>query len=798
MGAFDTMFNLCTDQVASLYPISFSGNWTAVTNFCTILTTVVASNHKATGVLDFEDVTPTDVGWWVNGLTCTTIACVTVCLNSISIWVFTRRATRSPTHLLLAIVSGLDLLTCVFQVPLQIHVYLRGGYKQLPTRAWCDVYNYVYNFVPAALHSTAFLLNMVLSVQRCVGVKNVQRFRLKALCTYKGTFVSIATCVAASAVVHSLYPINIGVEEVETIGKEMMKTGKLRFVQSCKVSPRHPGAYEGLLSAYIWSRVILLQTIPAVVLGLCNTVLIATSFKVYTYRRRLIGKLGGIASLRNACVPSVEAFKRFGDNVRDRDKDRGEGPQADKSVTGSTLAELGGFRRSLRLDVQETENELYVNNAGSSTSNGREGISSCPSQRLRALNFTVETDVVLAEVSSNSCRTMETIGTCDALKHCSREGVEEYQEDKVTWWDFLREKFVLQKRDRNNSDDQEKDKPVAYLNLESYPCADSRKGSCIENHLDSKKSNPLQDNLNTITTDKIYGNVKHPILKNIDVGSFPCPEIPVDNVCFEPKEDRENYSGASNRCDCSSQRSAALQVQPLSFMGDDFRRADVETVSLSRGLFYPTGYISKWIPKCVCSRRESKLESFSTWPLSRNKNNVASIETYTTAIQMTQCQACKETSTTVVDLDNPTPSSDRIQPFYSRPNRTHDSDVEPESIRTIATKADTPEIPAAYHNRGELRSTLMLVLVTTLTLLAEVYVIVLLIFQFLDSVALKGKTFLSTAELSVMFSVSNLVTLITFPVNFFIFCGLSRGFREALQEGLGKLMTVFKKLTKLF
>ena len=217
------MFGMCTNQVFKLYPDSFSGNWTSVSRFCTLLTTVVASNHKTTGVLDFEDITPFDVGWWVNGLTCTVIAFLTVSLNSVSIWIFTRRSTRSPTNLLLAIVSAIDLLTCVLQVPLQVHVYLRSGYKHLPSRAWCDVYNYLYNFLPATLHSTAFLLNMCLSVQRCVGVKDVQRFHLKAICSYKGTLVSIAVCVTASLTVHALYPITIGVEDVEAIGKEVNK-----------------------------------------------------------------------------------------------------------------------------------------------------------------------------------------------------------------------------------------------------------------------------------------------------------------------------------------------------------------------------------------------------------------------------------------------------------------------------------------------------------------------------------------------------------------------------------------------
>ncbi|RUS84067.1 hypothetical protein EGW08_008179 [Elysia chlorotica] len=315
MGAFDSMFETCADQVVSLYPVSFSGNWTTVSDFCSLLTSVVISNHKTSGVLDFEDVTPVNVGWWVSGVCCTAVACLTVLLNSVSVWVFTRRSGRSPTHLLLAIVSGLDLLTCVFQVPLQVHVYLLRGYRALPSRAWCDVYNYVYNFVPATLHSAAFLLNMCLSVQRCVGVKDIQRFRLQAICSYRGTLVSIALCVAASGLVHALYPVTIGVEDVEAIGKEMIETGKLRFVQSCRVSPRHPAAYDALMSAYIWARVVLLQTVPALVLGVCNSALILASYQVHTYRRRLVGRLGGIASLRVNSRPSVGAFRRFGEGA---------------------------------------------------------------------------------------------------------------------------------------------------------------------------------------------------------------------------------------------------------------------------------------------------------------------------------------------------------------------------------------------------------------------------------------------------------------------------------------------------
>lgn len=88
---------------------------------------------------------------------------------------------------------------------------------------------------------------------------------------------------------------------------------------------------------------------------------------------------------------------------------------------------------------------------------------------------------------------------------------------------------------------------------------------------------------------------------------------------------------------------------------------------------------------------------------------------------------------------------------------------------------------------AEVRSSIMLILVTSCTLIAEVFVAILLILLFLNNFVWPND-FLSHANLSTAIMVSNAIVSLTFPLNFVFFYGLSQAFRSALTARLRALV----------
>lgn len=222
MSVFETMFRACCQQVMLLDPLEDLKNVSSVEALCKKLTSIAMSNHITTGVLDFEMIVSVDIAWWIYGIFFVIALSLTLVLNVFSIHILLGTSMRSPTTYLLAVITLLDLLTCLFQAPLNIHVYLLERYRELPSYIWCEIYNYVHNFLPAALHSAAFLLNMFLSVQRCAGIRDIKRLRL--LGTYRASFFATLACVLFSFSIHTLYPVTIGIENVTAISKKVRHT----------------------------------------------------------------------------------------------------------------------------------------------------------------------------------------------------------------------------------------------------------------------------------------------------------------------------------------------------------------------------------------------------------------------------------------------------------------------------------------------------------------------------------------------------------------------------------------------
>lgn len=222
MDVFETIFAACCAQAATVFPPEIAENTSYIDSVCRSLTAVAMSNHQQTGVLDFEVIASVVSAWWINGLLFLSVMLVTAVLNALSIYIFLDVSMHSPTNILLIAITALDLLTCLCHSPLNIHAYFMENYKELPSYVWCGIYLYAHNFLPSTFHSAAFLLNMYLSVQRCVGVKDIRRCHF--IGTYKGSVSAISACAIISFAIHSLYPASLAIEEVTAISKKVKAT----------------------------------------------------------------------------------------------------------------------------------------------------------------------------------------------------------------------------------------------------------------------------------------------------------------------------------------------------------------------------------------------------------------------------------------------------------------------------------------------------------------------------------------------------------------------------------------------
>ena len=560
----------------------------------------------------------------------------------------------------------------------------------------------------------------------------------------------------------------------------MMETGKLRFVESCKVSPRYPDAYNALMSAYIWARVVLLQTMPAVVLGVCNTVLIIVSFRVYTYRRRLIGKLGGISSLRSTCGPTVEAFKRFGTDAGDGEDIKIQGP-----LEGSSLADAGPNRtrlnrwQSLPRDIIKDKNELQLDNANVSTR--REGACS--------------------DFFDNGKMQKSIVPCTDRFETDKNMESEDFEQDVanngVTWWDFLRENVLPQKCNRKDSIHcafacQEQNQNNCF-NLNFDHCVKSDQNECARNFGVSTIGS------NVSRVQGAYDNVEILNLSNISIDLEPIYESTHTVGLVSAQYEIKNVPSTFDCCRNTTQGAEVSFRSNVSVVEDHFRYPEQDAVSLPVMKCCPQNdfneYMQTHSPRY--SFNKLKIKSFSTWPFSKNNDFTTSMTEDNIAAEIKPSSSCTGYVSETRSKYNENSLRDITQHTHSQPNVNHTLDVITNRNRKSESHLETQKASAGYPSNGELRSTVMLVLVTSLTLLAEVFVIIMLIFQFLDSIALKQKKFIPTSALAVMFALSNLVTLLTFPFNFFIFCGLSYSFRDALRDMTKTIVAVFKKLLRL-
>ncbi|CAG5119539.1 unnamed protein product [Candidula unifasciata] len=698
MRAFETMFQACCEQITILMPPEDAENASSIEALCTKLTSVAIVNHVTTGVLDFEQIVSVDMAWWVYGVYYALILSLTTLLNVFSIHIFLHISMRSPTTYLLAAITVLDLLTCLVQAPLNIHAYLLERYRELPSYIWCEIYNYVHNFLPAALHSAAFLLNMFLSVQRCAGIRDIKQLRVVG--TYKASLLATVLCVLFSFSIHALYPATIGIESVTAISKKVVSSRGLDYIQSCRVVPRFKDTYIALYSSYLWLRVSLLQVTPALIITVCNITLIQASYKTYAYRKRLVGALGIFTESNASSLATDDTFL-----TSER--------SCSKTATSERAVEIG-------LSIAPHKNEeiaqiIYTRHSMSETLGQSRG-----SRRS-------------ADGQANSCfreRRSVSEGICENAAINKRGSNKRFSTGNIN--SFSRNGKVA---------------PLTSFSgiLEEVSLDSTAHVGCrAQNRHFSICAMPRAvKSLSIDTTNLLYG-------------------------CHDPGVERRTDGILQQRCKSSNLFAAS--------------RDSVQMYKESEKIYFENTRRISVVPEKTVHTLEVMRASFSHFRPAESSYVRDNLQDDRLLHQPKASFSCRSDISFVANTLRPSSSTIcRNSNHSSVPSIAH-SYINNRFKPLLSTQHSITSISA------EVRSTIMLILVTSCTLIAEVFVVILLILLFLSNFVWPSGDLISHSDLSTAIMFSNALVSLTFPLNFVFFCGLSQAFRSALTSRLQALI----------
>lgn len=98
----------------------------------------------------------------------------------------------------------------------------------------------------------------------------------------------------------------------------------------------------------------------------------------------------------------------------------------------------------------------------------------------------------------------------------------------------------------------------------------------------------------------------------------------------------------------------------------------------------------------------------------------------------------------------------------------------------LSKKSQTSQKPSCRKLRDSQCTTLMLIVVVTAFLIVEIPLAVVTLLHVLSSTVIKG--FLDYYVANVLILFTNFLIILSYPINFAIYCGMSRQFRETFKE----------------
>lgn len=534
--------------------------------------------------------------------------------------------------------------------------------------------------------------------------------------------------------------------------------------------PRYPDEYQELYSVYLWLRVAVLQLLPAFVLSACNVVLIQASYSTYAYRKRLVGTVGTISDYN-------------------QDLKNNESVDTNPRINSSTTVSGVYFVQDSSREVPECKNDGRKTIVG-----GQKSPCSC-------------SDVAVASPSEGLAngRTSKDISVVDCFEN----------------------KTVL---------------PNFSANMDRNFCHRRPKYEC---HLRSIQKSAKVAPINDLIKDAMFADVKadairfhghttqtQPALFVVLHGANGTHKLAYDSrelfndqsgdkLCLTDyrKSESEFHVRKHTNENENSPQSNNGQAPKLTIMANQ----NAKSVQSSEGSYFTRGDIDDLsrldtvqhqmatgddedkqtilrLHHCD-SRFHSKLASLSCSQLPELMLNISALDTVTgessVCSDLSICNRNMNSSSEnylnsgVNSTCAPLPGSLSETHPKIRNNNNSRTDGIHRFPRRMRQASAVPH--SASRSSAEIRSSIMLILVTSCTLVAEVFVSILLIFTFVNTVVDPNNEPVNNSDLAILIMISNIMVLISFPLNFFFFYGLSHAFRSALRIRLRMVVGKFSR-----
>ncbi|CAH1797546.1 unnamed protein product [Owenia fusiformis] len=209
---------------------------------------------------------------------------LTIVTNTLVCVVLMKKNMRSPTNTLLVAMAVSDMFTGIFPMPVFLHFYAFGYFKDYVSIDWCYLYLYFSDIIPTIFHTASIWLTMGLALQRyiyvCYSIKAKQWCTIPA--TIKGIIVAYVLAILSQASKFGENIIDpIEVDSQRTPGE--IFTGCLLQRRSWVLSIE-----DIYYNIYFWFRVIFIHMIPCTSLVVLNALLIHAMKNAQKRRQMLL------------------------------------------------------------------------------------------------------------------------------------------------------------------------------------------------------------------------------------------------------------------------------------------------------------------------------------------------------------------------------------------------------------------------------------------------------------------------------------------------------------------------------
>lgn len=261
--------------------VPFGKEWEKVDEFCN-QTRWVSDNDCQMAIHSLTDMNYLTLP--VYGYISPCLGIFTLITNVLVCVVLLKKHMINPTNILLVAMAISDLLTGIIPIPVFIHTYTLGYYREWVTCTWAIVTKALSFNLPIVCHTASIWLTVALAVHRYLCV--CHSLKAKQWCTQKNILIVIAVIYVLAFLSQWIKFVDSRYESVEL--PSVIEPWKL--VPGCFEIPtefiaRNEDVYYNV---YWWFRVLFVHMIPCTSLVILNAFLVCTMRAAQARREQLM------------------------------------------------------------------------------------------------------------------------------------------------------------------------------------------------------------------------------------------------------------------------------------------------------------------------------------------------------------------------------------------------------------------------------------------------------------------------------------------------------------------------------